>query len=249
MSAAWSKAALPVLQVPRAVVAPRMDADLADAAWKNAAFIPALTLSQGKASADLVPLATRVLVLWSAEYLYVRFVCEDDEIYAPLQGHDAPLYEGDAVEVFIDARGDARQFIEVEVAPNDSVFDALHLLTSPAHSDADGVLSAKILACDAWSFPEWNLDGLRTATGVLARDGKARGWIADIALPAAPLLKRLGKTAFAPLKLRANFLRYDHRLTSNSSKPRALIAMNWSPVAWGRPHRSPQRMGFLKLKP
>jgi len=240
-------APLPKLEVPKTAVAPRMDADLDDPTWKNAALVDSLSLSVGPDAEGKTPQPTQVRVLWDEKYLYVRFECHDKEIYAPFAGgeagRDANHYQGDVVEIFLDPVGDAQQYIELQVSPKNGVFDALFLLTAKAESEPDGVLKREIIERNSLTFPTWNLDGLRTATA-LWKNGD--GWTADIALPAAPLLKRLGAKTWQPQTIRANFLRYDPLLTNEK---RTLVAMNWSPIMWGRPHRSPQAMGFLELRP
>jgi hypothetical protein len=237
----------PKLEVPRTTMAPRMDANLDDPAWKNAALIASLSMSVGPDAKGKAPLPTMVKTLWDEKFLYFRFECHDKEIHAPFAGgeagRDANHYQGDVVEIFLDPVGDAQQYIELQVSPKNGVFDALFLLTTKAESDLDGVLKREIIERDSWTFPSWNIEGLRTATSLWEN---GNGWTADIALPAAPLLKRLGLRTWQSQSLRANFLRYDSLLVDAK---RELIAMNWSPIMWGRPHRSPQAMGYLELHP
>ena len=239
----------PSLTIPYAPSAPPISADPRNPIWSRGALIPALTLSIGPDAKGLSPLPTQVRVLWNHDYLFVRFVCFGGDLYSPVKGHDAPLFKGDVAEVFIDPVGDGRQFVELEVSPNNSVLDILHLITGPPASGPDGVLLAQVIGRNMWSFPEWNMDGLITATGHLTRAGKVRGWIVDMAIPASSLLKRLGTSHYSPMTLRANFVRYDQLPGPTPGGPRKFIAMNWSPVVWGRPHRAPRAMGMLRLLP
>ena len=235
----------PVLEVPRATQAPRILAEPNEAIWQRAACIAALSLSIGPQARTAQSQPTQIRVLWDENFLYARFECRDNEIYAPFEGgeagRDAPHFQGDVVEIFLDPVGDARHYIELQVSPKNGVFDKLFLLSGEAKSGADGVLEEAIISRQSWEFPTWNLEGLRSATSA-----QKDGWIVDIALPAAPLLKRLGLQKWAPMTLRANFLRYDW---PKRGPAREMTALNWSPVIWGRPHRSPQAMGFLQLKP
>jgi len=239
----------PSLNIPFTATAPPISADPTDPVWSHGALIPALTLSLGPDAKGLAPLSTQVRVLWNHDYLFVRFVCHGGDLYSPVKGHDAPLFKGDVAEVFIDPVGDGQQFVELEVSPNNSVLDILHLITGPPASGPDGVLLANVIGRDMWSFPEWNMDGLITATGHLTGGGKVTGWIVDMAIPAGPLLKRLGTTHYTPMKMRANFVRYDQLPGPKPGSHRQFIAMNWSPVVWGRPHRAPRAMGSLVLNP
>jgi hypothetical protein len=236
----------PKLDVPRTETLPRMDATSDDPAWKDAALISSLQMSVGPDAKGKHPLPTKIKALWDEKYLYIRFECQDKEIYAPFPGgeagRDANHYQGDVVEIFLDPVGDAQQYIELQVSPKNGVYDALFLLTTKAESESDGVLKREIIERDSWTFPAWNLEGLRTASSHWANGD---GWTVDIALPAAPLLKRLGLKTWQVQTIRANFLRYDSQLIGEK---RELTAMNWSPVMWGRPHRSPQAMGYLHLR-
>lgn len=68
--------------------------------------------------------ATYVRVLWDEEHLFVAFECDDKDIHTPYEKRDDPLYESEAVEVFIDADGDKDVYVELQAAPNDVHFDA-----------------------------------------------------------------------------------------------------------------------------
>ena len=55
---------------------------------------------------------TTARLLWDASYLYVGFACEDTRIYATMTDHDAPLWEQEVVEVFVDANRDGIGYVE-----------------------------------------------------------------------------------------------------------------------------------------
>src|SRR5688572_12486040 len=77
--------AVPVLRVPYAATTPAVTADAADAAWRSAIVIDSLTPSLGtKPGTRSLP--TKIGLLWDEKFLYVRFVCSDDEIYTPFEG-------------------------------------------------------------------------------------------------------------------------------------------------------------------
>ncbi|MDR3708081.1 MAG: carbohydrate-binding family 9-like protein [Capsulimonadaceae bacterium] len=232
--------ALPSVDVPRCTVAPLLTASPGDPAWKNAGRIESLPLMRGPRSAGQEPTTTHVLLLWDDARLYVRFVCDDRDIVVSRPGK--PLFSGDTVEFFIDPVGDAREFVELQINPDNARTQYIHLITAPVvASDDDGVLCKAIMQRDDWTFTEDGMPGLVTATNRVATAVDGEGWLADIAVPAAPLLRRLEGTHFAPMALRMNFVRY------NCFHGAAPVAMAWSPVVWGRPHRSPQRMGTLRL--
>ena len=242
----------PRLSVPPASLAPAITADPSDPAWARAAIIPALTVSLGSDGKGLSPLPTQVKLLWDQNNLYLRFLCTASEVYAPLHGHDEALYKGDAVEVFLDAKGDGREWIELEVSPGNATFDQVTTLTAPPISNADLLLTSDVLQRDWWVDLSWSLDGWRTAATVQKTNGKVTGWTVDMALPAQAVLRRLGQAQFGPMTMRANFLRYEQvpavkAAGADPGASRRLLAMNWSPVLYGCPHISPLAMGYLVL--
>ncbi len=235
----------PHLRVPRAQIIPRMDGSPDDPAWRNAAQIDGLTLSLGPQARNLEVPCTRVKLLWTPQRLFVRFIAEDDEIYSPFGSQrDATHFRGDACEIFIDPVGDGQQWVEIQISPDNGIFDKLFLVTAPnQQTNADGTYAAAT-GRNVWEFDTWQVDDLQSATGRF-QTVNSRGWIADLSLPAAPLLKRLGRKEFAPMTLRANLLRYEW--PQDAKGERSLNSTNWAPVIWGKPHRSPAAMGFLEL--
>lgn len=232
------------LDVPRCSVAPLVTADPADPAWRDAGKIDGLPLMRGPQATGLTPSPTRVELLWDANHLYVRFLCDDSDVVAAASGR--PVFDGDAVEVFIDPAGDGREFVELQVNPDGVSAQIIHLITAPVvASDSDGVLLPQIMQRDDWSFAQAVLPGFQTTARRVPVAVDGPGWIADLSLPAQPLLRRVGAARFEPMTIRANFVRFD--VTRRESAASSEVAMAWSPVVWGRPHRSPQAMGSLRL--
>lgn len=239
-------ATLPVLTVPHATLTPQMEAAPDDPAWRSAGEIDALTSSliPGKALPAVPP--TRVLALWDKEFLYVRYVATDNEVFTPHSERDALQFQGDVAEFFFDAVGDGRQYFEFQLSARGGVLDQNITITTAPRTDEYGCLLNDIRLRDYWANLSWDCEGLRTAARVLRENGHETGWIAEYAFPAQALLQRLGQTSFAPGTLRANFLRYDWPKDPVTGV-RNLVAENWSPVLFGSPHKSAARMGFLKL--
>jgi len=240
----------PTLTVHHAATTPAIIADPADPAWPAAAVIDGLSLCLGPQGAGLKPTDTQVRVMWDADFLYVRFICQEQSIYTPHgTQRDAMHSQGDVAEVFIDAVGDCRQFIELQVNPLGGTMDGRHTITTQPVSGPDGVLAGEVLKKYATFDLAGDMKGLRTAAAITDADHGGPGWIADLAIPAPPLLERAGLQKFHPMALRINFIRYDQpdpKVQPPAKKP---VFMNWSPVVWGRPHRSPAAMGTLVLEP
>jgi len=234
---------LPCIDVPRAARESQSNSGVDTTGWHGAAVIPSLTLSTGPEGSGCVVPATKVLLQWTDESLLVRFTCEDAELYS-VRSDDGNVSSGDAVEIFLDPVGDGVQFIEIQLNPAGETATFLHLCTRPAVSDAAGLLTKDVMRYDFWTIPQFPLPGLRAAVMPITQRGAVTGWIAELSIPSS-VLRRTRQATFSPMKLRANFIRYDWQL--EEGKSRRLVAMNWSPVQWGRPHRSPAAMGSIKL--
>jgi hypothetical protein len=134
-------------------------------------------------------------------------------------------------------------YMEFQLAPNNGVFDAIYLLSDTPQSGPDLMLLGSFVDRNLYTFPEWNLQGLQTASRIWS-DGK--GWSGVMGFPAKEILKRLGKKELvASMKLKVNFVRFnyfaDHR--------QPLEITNWSPVLGGCAHVSPAGMGTIVLGP
>lgn len=233
---------IPEIAAPHASTTPLMTAAADDPAWSAGTEIDHLPLSVGRYRKGEAAVPTRVLLLWDADWLYVRFICRDDDLYAPHGStRDAHHHEGDVVEVFLDPVGDARQWYEIQLSPAGGVLDQVTLMTDEPKSGPKGILDGPSHR-EMWAFPAYDMSDLRTAA---AETG--RGWIADIAIPAEAICRRMPGRQLEPMSMRANFIRYERQRHEDGSS--TWLPMNWSPVVKGNPHRSPHRMGRLDLAP
>jgi hypothetical protein len=241
----------PSIQVPDLSSDPAISANADDAAWKQAAKIGPLTpaLGQTPLAGQMPP--TYVLLGWSPKALYIRFLCQGKDIYNPIPGAvaDAPYYRGDAVEVFLDPKGDSREWIEIVVSPDNGVLRALHVCLTDPVSDSQGALLPAILNRDVLAVQGWKgLPNLKTAAGHWTGANGESGWLVDIAIP-PEALHRLGLAHYEPVALRANFIRTEYPSIDGDPQHKTFVPQNWSPTAYGRPQQSPQRMGYLHLQP
>lgn len=216
---------LPEITVPRAAKAPAINADPEEPGWEEAVTIEELPPSLNSPEDVQDPVPTEVKLLWDEDGIYVRFVCQDTEAYAPYDGRDAAHYEGDVLEVFMDPVGDGLQWYEVQVNPDNEILDMLSLLTGGSSCRDNGTLDRESLR-QLWTLLDYDMDGLR-----MAAQKVDNGWIVDIALSAEDLMRRWGDNKLRPMRLRANFLRYERPLTEESTKNRKAMFMNWSPVS------------------
>lgn len=109
------------VHVPYAKGAITIDGKADDPGWGGAvqspAFVPATGGPEpaGRATAKLT---------WDDQYLYLFASVLDPEVYSEFKNQDDPLWKGDAIEMFIDADGNKRGYVELQVNPNNATFDS-----------------------------------------------------------------------------------------------------------------------------
>lgn len=241
-------AVLPHLSVKHTQSTPAVNAVLDDPAWKDATVINTLQPCKGSEQEDALPNPTTVKVLWDEQYLYVRFICEDDQLFIPHGSQRNGLHhEGDVVEVFVDPKGDGRQCVEVQLNPAGGILDVMHINTTSQIPNSTWVMPKADWSTNHWGFLEWDMEGLRTAASIHRAPDKPVTWVADMAIPAKTVLRRLGKETFEPMQMRINFLRCDGPADLHANKRTRLIASCWSMVPTGLPHLAPGTMGYVTL--
>lgn len=235
---------VPHLLVPRSQEAPVVDGSLQDACWKTAALVDGLGPARGNGDEATIQ-HTTVRLVWTQEALHVAFSCRDDDVYADAAMlNDDNLYKADVCEVFIDGKGDQRQWIEIQVSPLNRVLDLVSAITAdPQYTEALRLTQEQVDR-DFWSDRTWSAPGLATASGRLVENGVPVGWTVEMSIPAAAFLRRPGAATLTPMDIRANLLRYDH---PSGVGGRKFVQSNWAPVAQGCPHISPAAMGVVRL--
>jgi len=151
--------------VPRAPGPIAIDGVASEPAWATAAISPELVTAEG--SADPVGKAIARLT-WDDQYLYAFLSITDSDIVSEYKNHDDPLWKADCVELFIDADGNRRGYIELQVNPNNATFDSWFAVTRAQGGD-----------------PSWD-SGMQTAVklrGTTAPGDTDQGWDAEIAIP------------------------------------------------------------------
>ena len=239
---------LPVIQVPRAAIAPAIDGHADGPTWVHAAIIHGLSPALGVKGAQdrIAGLPTDIRLLWDADFLYMAFECRGGHIDADPNAKPGDLlYMHSACEVFIDPVGDGRQYMEFQFSPFGQSVSVNHLVTAAPEYTSQGRLIQSFSDRNHWYFIEPKLDGLRVAT---SRDSANSSWSLTVAIPAGPILRRRGLDHYVPGGLRANFARHEFQPNPASGKP-TLFPMYWSPVLFGCPHISADLMGHLQLDP
>lgn len=137
---------------------------------------------------------------WNPRDFRVWFDARDTAPRATMTQRDAPLYEEEVVELFLDPIGDLESYFEIEVNPLNAVCDLVLRRTRSGYR--------KCLA--------WDCEGLRTTVKITAE-----GWLVDLAIPFASLGPELPRDG---MPWRANFCRIDRP----RHEPRELSA--WAPA-------------------
>jgi hypothetical protein len=188
--------------------------------WTDLAPLPPFQLADGSGSAQQ---QTSARLCHAAGVLHVHFDCTDRDIWGTLTARDAPIYDEEAVELFI-APGttDPVDYFEFEVSPNGVLLDTtIHNPTG---------LRADMQADFAWDCPgiQWHA----------VRDDAANRWQAWLSVPLAPLVD-----GALPTQWRANLYRIE--------RPRdgAAEFSCWSPtLAVPADFHKPARFGLFELE-
>lgn len=147
-----------------------IDGKLDDAAWQPLRWTKYWTAPDG--SKRPAP-RTRAKFAWDDEYLYVGVHSLDDDVWGTFTERDSNTWEQEVIELFIDANGDKKNYLELQVTPANVVFDAKFV----RHRS------------DLKAARAWNMDGLKTGAHVDGtlneRDDVDKGWSVEFAVPFA----------------------------------------------------------------
>ena len=162
-------------EAPRVPVAPVIDGDLDEEAWRVAPRTESFVDIRGEGW-PTPQWATHARLTWDACCLYVAAELEEPHLWATLTDRDAIIYRDHDFEVFLDPDGDGLAYYELEINALGTEFDLF--LDKPYRSGGSAHIA-------------WDMEGLRTAVRL---DGtindpsdEDRGWTVEIAIPWAAL--------------------------------------------------------------
>lgn len=165
--------------------------------WAGVPMLPPLRLAD---DSGLARQQTAVRICHDAAALYVRFDCDDRDIWGTFTERDDPIYDEEVVELFLGA-GEATptEYAEIELSPNGVLFDAW--VQNPTGDRAQMVVDT------AWDWPgiRWHaqrIDAQKRWWAVLVLPWA--GIVTAASLPAASL-----PAASLPAVWRANFYRIE----------------------------------------
>lgn len=181
--------------------------------------------------------ATRVKMLWDAEYLYIGAWLEEPDIWATLTERDSVIFRDNDFEVFIDPDDDNHQYLEIEINALNTVWDLL--LPKPYRFQGSAV-------------NEWDALGMKHAVhieGQLNTPGsRGEGWGVTLAIPWTDMAWASNRAC--PPRVndtwRINFSRVEWDIDENQQKIPDRPEHNWvwSPQ-WQINMHCPEFWGFL----
>jgi hypothetical protein len=187
--------------------------------WGPAVTSPELATADG--SSDPVG-KTLARMTWDEQNLYVFVQITDTDVFSSYKTHDQPIWKQDCVEMFIDADGNRRGYVELQVNPNNTTFDSFFATTRAQPGDE-----------------KWD-SGMVTAVkmrGTADKGGDTdQGWDVEIAIPLAAVKGRdtaMGVTLPPQVgdRWRLNVVRVDYR--SNGGNP---AVASWNRIGYGDFH-------------
>jgi hypothetical protein len=188
--------------------------------WEEIPSLPPFLLADGSGPATQ---QTRVRLCRDDRALHVRFDCEDRDAWGTYRRRDDPVYEEEAVEVFLaPGEADPARYFEFEVSPLGTLFDArIHNPTS--------------LRADLVADPGWDCPGLLWEAGPGA---ERQDWWATLSIPWV----EISPSCDPPRVWRANFYRIER---PRGGEPEF---SGWSPTLT-RPadFHKPARFGVLEV--
>jgi hypothetical protein len=170
-----------------------LDGKLDEPAWSETSW----TRFWGHPSGKRVraPL-TRAKFLWSPDALYIAVEARDHDVWGTLTERDSDTWTQEVIELFIDADGDHRDYLELQVTPANVVFDARF-----KHHRSD----LKVARA-------WNMTGFKSAVWVDGtlnqREDRDRAWYVEMKVPVAEVPGAQAELAAGQL-WRFNMFRFD----------------------------------------
>ncbi len=193
----------------------KLDGKLDEAAWKQAAstgdFVNTMDGSKAASKAE-------ARVLWDDKFVYVGYTIEDSDVWTTLDKRDDKLWTEEAVEMFIDADGDGRTYVELQANPKGAIFDSYLPAYRKNENDFDSGMKVAV-----------SVDGT-----VDKRDDTDKGWTVEMMIPIEAARGKLAEMKNVPPQVgtqwRVNFFRMD----MPAGKPQA--GTGWSPPLVGDFH-------------
>jgi hypothetical protein len=203
-----------------------IDGILSENIWADVAFVY-LRDNQTREFISDPAYWTSVATCYDNQNLYLAFVCNDKDIFSYYTYRDEYLWQEECVEVFIDIDEDPNNYVEIEVSPNNILFDSFIVDTANI---------------DLIETPKFNLKDIETGVQVDGtvnqRDDLDHRWTVEIAIPLVELFPLPDNSTLSNRQIKINFYRIDR----DEDGPGFYA---WSPTS-GRFHK-PSKFGILRF--
>jgi hypothetical protein len=204
---------------------PKLDGKLDDGVWADA---PSTGAFVNTLSGAPVAQQTEAKLLWDKKFLYVAFDNADSDVWAALDKRDDKLWTQEADELMIDADGNGKTYIELQVAPNGNVFDTY----LPERRRYEDTVDPKLKPFS------WNskLTAKVHVDGTLnKREDQDKRWTAELAIPLEDVKGMDDKSAVKLPPTPGDVWRINlYRMDVPAGKPQQ--AAGWSPPMVGDFH-------------
>ena len=204
-----------------------IDGIVDEAIWQKSQI---LQLRDSRSSLEIADSAysTTTLTCYDSANLYIAFICNDPDIHSSFTERDQHLWEEEVVEAFIDTDDEADNYVEIEVAPNNVLFDSY--IVDPVNIDVEATA-------------EFHLPGMISAVSIDGtlnqREDTDRRWTVEIAIPFIDMIENFRPSMLKDAVWKINY----YRINRDSRGPTACA---WSPTG-GSFHR-PDRFGIIEFK-
>lgn len=113
---------VPEWLVPMAPESWNTQANPATWSWDTVLALPPFTLADGSGLAER---QTATRICFDPQALYLRFDCDDRDIWGTYSRRNEPIYDEEVVEFFIGSgKADPIHYYEFEISPNGVLLDA-----------------------------------------------------------------------------------------------------------------------------
>jgi hypothetical protein len=158
----------------------KIDGKLDEPEWESAAKVgPFVDVSTGQPNKSF-PVNGRAKLLWNAQNLYVAFEVEDKDVVGgfPKTAKDPHLWTKDTVELMVDPDGDGdnQDYYEIQVGPQNLVFDSQFDKYNEPKKEPDG----------PFGHQEWSaaLKSAVVVDGTLDKPGdEDKGYVVEMSIP------------------------------------------------------------------
>lgn len=225
------RAAAPAVEARKRYVArmatkpPKIDGKLDDAVWAAA---PSTGQFVNTMTGAPVAMRTEAKLAWDKKFLYVAIDNGDSDVWAKLDKRDDKLWTEEADEIMIDADGNGRSYVELQVSPNGTLFDTY----LPERRRYEDTINPKMkpFAWNSKTIAKVRVDGTLNK-----REDQDKGWTAELAIPLEDVKGMDDKSELKLPPAPGSVWRFNmYRMDVPQGKPQQ--AAGWSPPMVGDFH-------------